>query len=168
MPTASAPVMRRTTGSGACAATRRALACDSRSQSVTGAANCLDQTRPAAQLELVAQVLDAHVDQVRIAEVIEAPDILQDLLAREHLAWMPQEELEQLVFARGQLQQIAVATGFALARHHLDILKAQDFDLARLGPTQQGAHARHELIWVKRFDDVIIGATVEASDFVDG
>src|SRR6267378_179696 len=70
------------------------LSIDSRPQSVTGAANCLDQTRPAAQLELVAQVLDAHVDQVRVAQIIEAPNILQDLLAREHLAWMTQEELE--------------------------------------------------------------------------
>src|SRR6266849_8656557 len=103
--------MRRTTGSGACAATRRVAACDSRPQSVTSAAHCLDQTRAAAQLELVAQVLDAHVDQVRVAEVVEAPDILQDLLAREHLAGMTQEQLEQLVLARGQLQQIAAAPG---------------------------------------------------------
>src|SRR5438552_8255429 len=132
MPAASAPVERRTTWSGACAATRRAGACDSRSQSVTGAANCLDQTRPAAQLELVAQVLDAHVDQVRVAQIVEAPHVLQDLLAREHLARMTQEELEELVFARGQLEQVAIAPGFARARHQFDILKAQHFDLARL------------------------------------
>src|SRR5690242_12728553 len=57
-------------------------------EGVTRAADRLDQPRSAAQLQFVAQVLDAHVHQVRITQVIETPDLLQDLFAREHLAWM--------------------------------------------------------------------------------
>src|SRR5258708_3880220 len=115
MPAGPTPAMRRTTASDACAATRPAAACGSPAERVTGAAHGLNQTRPAAELEFVTQVLDSHVDEVRITQVVEAPHVLQDLLARQHLTRMPQEQLQELVLARGQLQEIAIAARFAFA-----------------------------------------------------
>ena len=47
-------------------------------------------------------------------------------------------------------------------------MKAQHLDLVGLNPPQQGAHPRHQLIRIERFDDVIVGATIEAGDLVDG
>src|SRR5229473_2555826 len=140
------PAMRRTTASDACAVTRLDATCGSPAERVTGAAHGLNQTRTATELEFVTQILDSHVDQVRITQIVEPPHVLQDLLARQHLTWMPQEQLQELVLSRSQLQEIAVAARFAFAGHKLDVLKTQYFYLARLHPTQQGSHARHELV----------------------
>src|SRR5438105_15755966 len=106
------PAMRHTTASDACAATRPGAARGSPAERVTGAAHGLNQTRAATELEFVTQILDSHVDEVRITEVVEAPHVLQDLLARQHLAWMPQEQLQELVLSRSQLQEIAIAACF--------------------------------------------------------
>ena len=57
---------------------------------------------------------------------------------------------------------LAVATRLAFAGHQLDVLEAQHFDLARLHPTQQGAHARHQLVVLEGLDDVVVGAAIQA------
>src|ERR687885_2945009 len=137
-------------------------------QRVTGATDCLDDPRSATGLEFVAQVLDAHVDQVRIAQKVEAPDLLEDLFARQHLARMAQEQLEQLVLACCQLQQLAVTARLSLTGHQLHVQVAQHLDLARLHTTQQGAHAGQQFLGVERLDHVVVGATVEAVDLIDG
>src|SRR3982074_2365298 len=161
-------VVRRTRASGACGATRPDVARGSPAERVTSAAHGLNQTRTAAEFEFVAQVLDSHVDEVRITEIVEAPHVLQDLLPRQHLARMTQEQLEELVLSRGQLQQIPITSRFTFAGDELDVLEAQYLNLARLNPTQQGAHARHQLIGVEGFNNVVVGAAIEAGGFVDG
>src|SRR5439155_26705468 len=159
---------RRTTASAASSARRPAATCGSPAQRIARAADRLDESRSAARLELDAQVFDAHVHEVRIAQIVETPDVLKNLLTRQHLARMPQEQLEQLVLAGGQLQLLAVAAGFAFAGHHLDVVKAQHFEPTRLHAPKQGAHAGHQLVGIEGLDHVVVGPTVEAADFVDG
>src|SRR6266568_323017 len=117
------PAMRHTTASDACAATRPDAARGSPAERVTGAAHGLNQTRAAAELEFVAQVLDSHVNEVRITEVVEPPHVLQHLFARQHLTRMPQEQLQELELARGQFQQIAITARFAFAGDELYVLE---------------------------------------------
>src|SRR5579864_1207444 len=69
-------------------------ACRASAQGVARAADGLDQSGALASLELVAEVLDAHINEVRVSEKIEAPPLLEDLLAREHLARVAHEELQ--------------------------------------------------------------------------
>src|SRR5437868_6342743 len=135
MPGASALATRRTTRSGACVKTRPGGASGSPAECVAGAADSLNQTRATAGLELVAQILDANVDQVRITQIVEAPHVLKYLFAGQHLARMAQEQLEELIFARGELEQVAITASLSGAGHQLDVLKTQDFDLAWLDPT---------------------------------
>src|SRR5438874_6148495 len=126
MTRASAPAKRRTTTSGASSARGRDARPGSSAQRVTCAAHCLDEPPSTTRLQLVAQVFDAHVDQVRVAHKVKPPDLLEDLLAREHLARMPQEQFQQLVLAGGEVQRFTVATGFPFGRHDLHILEAED------------------------------------------
>src|SRR5205085_9128254 len=111
-PAASARGALRTRASNASGVTLRRAPRDSSAERVAGAAHRLDQTRTAAGLELVTQVLDAHIDEVRIPEIVEPPNLLQDLFSRQDLPRMPQEQLQQVVLARGQLEELAVAVRF--------------------------------------------------------
>ncbi len=47
-------------------------------------------------LDVAAQPVDVDVDRARLAGVVVAPDTLQQLVAREHLARVAQQEREQL------------------------------------------------------------------------
>src|SRR5215203_724395 len=59
----------------------------------------IDAERP---VDLVAQVADVDVDDVRAVLVVVVPGVLEQLVAREHLAGMAHERLEQLEFLRRQ------------------------------------------------------------------
>src|SRR5207344_2186642 len=61
--------------------------------------------------DLAPQVLHVLVDDVGAAVVGEIPDGLDDLRPGQHLARMPEEELEQGELLRGQLQLGPVPPG---------------------------------------------------------
>src|SRR3712207_4225020 len=61
----------------------------------------------ATVLELAAQAADVHVDGAGAAEVVVAPDALEQRLAREHLVRVLDEEAEQLVLLERQLDGAA-------------------------------------------------------------
>src|SRR4029450_3083461 len=73
--------------------------------------------------ELLSEVVDIHVDDVRIAVKGVAPDFLEDLVARQHSTSIGQQQREQVEFARGQLHCRAVALGLAAlaVEHHAAI-----------------------------------------------
>ena len=53
--------------------------------------------------ELPAEVSDVDLDEVVVERV--APQPVEDRFLREHLTGVTEEQLEQLVFARGQLDR---------------------------------------------------------------
>ena len=67
-------------------------------------------------LELAAQVADEDVDDVRLHVGRVAPDLGEQLVAREHLPGMARERLQQLELAPGQLQVAAAARRDVAAR----------------------------------------------------
>src|SRR5438094_98899 len=60
-------------------------------------------------LDLAAQPVDVHVNGARLARVVVAPYVLEQLVAREHLARMAKQEREQLEGLRLDRQSLAVA-----------------------------------------------------------
>jgi hypothetical protein len=71
--------------------------------------NGLNEPRLARQLDFISQVIDEHVDDVGQTIPAEAPHMLGDHLARERLAGMPHEVLEQLEFFAGELDAAVTA-----------------------------------------------------------
>ena len=61
-------------------------------------------------LDLGAQALDRDVDQPRIAEVVVAPDLLQEELPREDLARSPGELGQEAELGVAQRDLLVVAT----------------------------------------------------------
>src|SRR6266571_214847 len=64
-------------------------------QGVPDAANGLDEPRLVGRFGLAPQVADVDVERVRGEAEVVAPDPLEDHRARQDLARVPQEELEQ-------------------------------------------------------------------------
>src|SRR5256885_74761 len=66
-------------------------------------------------LDLGAQAVDVGVDGVLVAFVLVAPDGVEQVHAREHLAGLARKEVQQVELARGQVQPGTMQPG--IARH---------------------------------------------------
>src|SRR3954452_6362950 len=85
--------LRRTSAGGE----RRSVA-----QAVAGAAHRLELRDAERTVDLVAQVADVDVDDVRAVLVVVVPGVLEQLVAREHLARVAHEGLQELELLRRQ------------------------------------------------------------------
>src|SRR5262245_53784307 len=87
------------------------MALSSALQHVSDATHGLDQLGIAGLiLDLLTQVAHVHLDDVGFAHEVIAPDAVQDRLAVEHLAWVREEEVKQVVLGGGELDQSLAAT----------------------------------------------------------
>src|SRR4249920_981399 len=73
---------------------------------IADAANGLDQAARGAQL--LAEVVDVGVDRIRGDGHAEWPGLVQELVARQGLARMAEEALEQRELAWGEIHGLAV------------------------------------------------------------
>src|SRR6188472_18731 len=69
----------------------------------------LDQRR-AERVELLAQVADVRLDDIRIAAEVIMPHVVEDLALRQDAARVQHQEPEQLELGAGQLDQRVTAT----------------------------------------------------------
>ena len=87
--------------------------------------------------ELGAQPPDVDVDGAGAAEVVVAPDLLEQLGAAEHAARVLGEELEQLELLVGQVEQPAPDPG-GVGRLVDDDLAGGDLDVSSASPVSCG------------------------------
>src|SRR3954463_7299107 len=66
---------------------------------VARAADRMEESRLATGFELPSQVGDEHLDRVRDRERVIAPDLVQQLLTRDHEALVAHQVLEELELA---------------------------------------------------------------------
>src|SRR6201989_3527329 len=83
-------------------------------EGVAGAADGADRILLAAGIEQLAQAADMHVDGALVDIDVAAPDAVEQLLAAEHPARMLQEELQQPVLGRAEIDRTARARDTAL------------------------------------------------------
>src|SRR6478736_3691881 len=83
-------------------------------QCVARAADGADRVLLAAEIEQLAQAPDMDVDGALVDVDVTAPDAVEQLLAREHAAGMLQEELQQAIFGRAEIDRPARACHAAL------------------------------------------------------
>ena len=114
--------------------------------------------------DLVPQVLHVLVDDVGAAVVGEIPDGLDDLRPGQHLARMPEEELEQGELLRRQLQLGPVPPGALGGRVQAEVTLGQDHRPGPVVPPRQRAQPCGQLEQAERLDQVVVRACVEAPD----
>ena len=110
-------------------------------QPVARRAHGLDRRRPVGERELAAQVADVDLDDVRARVVVVAPDAVEDLLARQHLAGVAHEVREQVELLRREVHRRPVAGHRAAQQVELDVRGAQSA-WSRPAPACAGARAR--------------------------
>ena len=79
-------------------------------------------------LDLGPQALDVHVERLGVAEVVRAPDAVDEHVAGQHPAGVRQQQLEQLELLQRQRDELA-ADGHLVARG----VEADVADLEHLG-----------------------------------
>ena len=80
---------------------------------------------PGVLLDLRAQPVDVDVDGPGLARVVVAPHVLEQLVAREDLAGVADEEREQLERLRLDRQDLAVAEQPVPAEVRLDAARGR-------------------------------------------
>src|SRR5579863_1489950 len=88
---------------------------------VAGAAHRADRVLLAAGIEQFAQTPDVHVDRALVDIDVAAPDAVEQLLAREHAAGMLEEEFEQAIFGRPEIDGAAGASDTSLLAIEFDV-----------------------------------------------
>ena len=81
---------------------------------------------PGSVLDLAAQPMDVDVDRARLARVVVAPDLLEQLVAGEDLAGVSDQEREQLERLGLDRQDLAVAQQSVAAEVGLDPPEVDD------------------------------------------
>src|SRR6202044_1922589 len=76
-------------------------------QHVADAADGMDERHP-ARVDLLAQVADVQLDDMRLAAEVIVPHPVQDLRLGQHPPGVAHEEPEQLELGRGQVDELAV------------------------------------------------------------
>src|SRR3954452_16004246 len=72
----------------------------------------LDQ-RWAERVELLAQVADVRLDDVRVAAEVVVPHVVEDLPLRQHPARVQHQEAEELELCARELDRLVAATDLA-------------------------------------------------------
>src|SRR6478752_4049296 len=128
-------------------------------QRIAGAAHGADRILLAAGIEQFAQSADVHVDGALVDIDVAAPDAVEQLLAAEHATGMLEEEFQETIFGRAEIDRPARARDAALFAVELDIAIGQHGSKAlRARAPQQAFYPRQQLGHRERFYDVIVGA----------
>ena len=110
-----------------------------RAERVAHAAHRPEPVRPPELAELAAKVMDIQVDDVRVDVRLRAPHRIEDLLSREDLAGMADEEAEQCELARRQVDRPVTDLGDVT-----ELVEAQVAGLERsLGRTRRSPARGH-------------------------
>ena len=154
---------RRADGERRRAAIRRRPSVTWSAQDVADAAHRVQQPRLAAGLRLAPQVADVDAERVRRRAEVVAPHALEDLRARQHLARVLEEQLEQVELGARELDRAArrggprARPGRARGRRSA-ARRARAASVRRSSARSRACSSRER----ERLDEVVVGARVEA------
>src|SRR5204862_5880072 len=129
---------------------------------VADAPNSHDRGRLA---ELPPQLADVHVDRAGVAREGVAPDPLEQLIAREHEAAVVEQLPKQVELLRRELDLLVADLDLAAAGVDGQVAvrdgRARNLLAIRRRAAEDRLHPRHELPWVERLRQVVVGADLE-------
>src|SRR3954451_16536331 len=121
---------------------------------VARAADRMEESRVPTGFELPSQVGDEDLDRVRDRERVVAPDLVEQLLARDDEPLVAHQVLEQLELALGQLDRAVVARHLVGVGVQREVAHAQRGHAARRPAAQERPHAGQQLLALERLDQV--------------
>src|SRR5215469_13291549 len=122
---------------------------------VPDATDRVDELVIGVDVDLVAQIADIDVDEIRLAEEIRAPDAVEYLVARVDLVRIHEQELEQRELLRGQFDRFARAHDFVRVAIEDEVFRGQK-SRSRLVTAKLDADAREQLFDRERFRQVVV------------
>src|SRR4051812_22142120 len=135
-------------------------------EAVSGAAHRLELRHAERAIDLVAQVADVDVDDVRAVLVVVVPGVLEQLVAREHLARVAHERLQKLELLRRQ-RDLGAAAPHAPGRGiQPQVADLQDGRALHRPAAGQRPQPRQQLCERERLRQVVVGAAVQAGHAV--
>ena len=114
--------------------------------------------------EAPSQTRHHGLDGVRRDVVVEAVEAFLDQSARHDLTDAPQEDLEQIDLAAGEIERAPLDRGRARRRVEGDATGLENGAERRARPPQQSPAAGEEFLHLEGLDDVVVGAGVETGD----
>src|SRR5689334_22537374 len=109
-------------------------------------------------LDLLPERADIDTEVLNVC--LDTPHLTQDEFVGKHSSGMGDQETQEIVLARGELDLVAPYCDDPTHKVDTQVTRPEDRPLTPLLQTMalRGAHASQELIDTERFRDVIIGA----------
>src|SRR3954454_13713387 len=115
-------------------------------EDVACAADRMKEPGLATGFELSAEVRDEDLDRVGDREVVVAPDLVEQPLARDDQPLVAHQVLEQLELALGEVDRALAARDLVGVGIQGQVGHSQRRHPARRTAAQEGAHAREQLL----------------------
>src|SRR2546428_5445770 len=133
-----------------------------RSQSVTDAADRMNQFCGSVLVNLLAQSIDVDFDEVRLAIKVPIPNMFNDLAPRDKLRSAKQEEFEKSELLGSQGNDFLASGGAAAVAFQLKI-RVPKFGIAAVEASpNQCPHTRKEFRQDEGFGEIVVRARVQA------
>ena len=136
-----------------------------RAQHIASAAQGVNHRRTIG-VDLLTEIGNVELDDVRLAAEVVVPHPIQDLCLAEHPAWVAHQIPQQLELSSGQLDLHAGATHFVavlvqceIANHQGRVASGQ-----RSATSPSRARTGDDLLQAERFGDVIVATCSEPTD----
>ena len=124
---------------------------------------------PERAVDLLSQVADVDIDDVRPALEREVPGAVEQLGAAERHAGPAHEQLEQRELLGGEVELLVAAPRPVRSRIQTEIADLEDGRPLHRRASSQRAQPREQLLEGERLGEVIVGAGIESIDaVVDG
>src|SRR3954471_23887601 len=133
-------------------------------EDVARAADRMEESRLATGFELSSQIGDEHLDRVGDRERVVAPDLVEQLLARDHEALVAHQVLEQLELPLREVDRPLPTGDLVRVRVEHEVAHPQRGHPARRPTPQQRAQPGEQLLALERLDEVVVRADVEPLD----
>src|SRR5664279_3431342 len=139
-----------------------------RMEQETSASNALNERGVAWHIDLVSQLTDVHVDDVRLREQAVVPNILQEHCASNYLAGMAHEIFQKLELARQQIENALTPTRGPFDQIHHERPHPQGRGARFARSAQQSLDACCQFIHGEGLRQVVIATRLQSTNsFVD-
>ena len=131
---------------------------------ITNAPDCFKAPGGGSVFELFAQTLDVNVDRSAVAEIVEAPDLVKKLVARENAVVVGGEEVNKLKLSGRKINRLAANLKLVFAERDLKVIELYKLAVGGIMLSIAAKHrldACEDLLHIQGLDDKVVCAELE-------